>query len=139
MEVKYCTHIVLGCVKDFLIISGTQECERHTVNAERRLDYIRNVTLFCLIVKVRHVFAGNFLMTTEVIVCTVSDAPKLAPSEREQELDVGRALAVEGKFGLVMITEAKLVFLESEGEQPFLRKCLPESRERPAHSSRRGC
>ena len=70
-------------------------------------------------------FAGNFLMTTEVIVCTVSDAPKLAPSEREQELDVCCALAVEGKFGLVMITEAKLVFLESEGEQPFLCKCFP--------------
>ena len=42
-------------------------------------------------------------MTSKIIICTVSDAPQLAPSEREQELDVCRALAVEGELCLVMV------------------------------------
>ncbi len=44
-------------------------------------------------------------MLGQVVVGTVSDAPELAPAEREQELDIGGTFAVEAELLGRMVAE----------------------------------
>ena len=96
MEMQNGTHI--AAFQLFFVISTTQKCQNHTVCTKRRLDNIRNVFFFLLIIKIAHILAGYILMLCQVIVGTVCDTPQLAPSKREEELDVGCTFAVEAQF-----------------------------------------
>ena len=64
-------------------------------------------------------------MAAEVIVCPVSDSPEFSPSEREQELNIGRRLAVEAELLLGMITKSQLIVLQSEIIEPFMAEASP--------------
>ena len=64
-------------------------------------------------------------MLSQVIICSVSDSPQLAPSEREQELYVCSSLAVEAQFFLVMVTVTDFVILKAKGAQPVKTELLP--------------
>ena len=74
----------------FFIISVTKECEERAFNAERRLDNIRNVSFVFVRIKVRKVLSGCVLMLSKIVVCSVCNTPKLAPTEREEKFKVGR-------------------------------------------------
>ena len=116
---KHCTYVgSLGRSDILLVISAAQECQRYTVGAQRRLDDIRKILPVLHIVKISHILAGHFLMSSQVIICSVRDAPKLAPAEREQELQVRGRLAVERKLFLLMIPGTHFIVLHAEGLQP---------------------
>ena len=90
MEVHYCT----GCavLKRFLVVSLCNKCKEQTLNTERWLDNVRNVSLVCFLVEVVKLLAAGFDVLIEVLVCSVGNAPKLAPAEWEQVLKVGCCL-----------------------------------------------
>ena len=81
--------------------------------------------LIGLIIEVGHILTGNLLMTTQVIICSISNTPKLAPAEREQELKVCRCLRIEGKLCLLMVSCTKHLFRHTEGQEPVLTELLP--------------
>ena len=84
MEMEYCSYIrFLRCTDILFIISCTKESEYYTVCTEWWLDNVWQIFLILLIIKVCKILSWNFLMTSEVIICTISNAPKLAPSEWE--------------------------------------------------------
>src|SRR5699024_2069176 len=126
MEVKDCTHIrFFFCSDIFLVVSAAEECQHHTVRAERRLDYVRNVFLLCLVVKVCQILSGYVLMLCQIIICTVRDAPQLAPAEREEKFHVCGSLAVEGKLLFVMVAVTYFIVFQSERRQPVQAEALP--------------
>ena len=96
MEVKNGSHIALANL--FLIVSCTQECQRHTISTQGRFNHVRDVFLLLLIVKVGHILTGGVLMLGQIVIGTVCDTPQLAPSEREQKFQIGRRLAVEAQL-----------------------------------------
>ena len=90
------THIGLFlCADVLLVISLGDNGQEESFNAERRLDNVRNISLIGLGVKVVKRLARGFDMLCEVVVGPVSDAPELAPAEREQILKVSCCLGVE--------------------------------------------
>ena len=70
--------------KLLLIVGFSDNGEEKSLNAQRRLDNVGNVLLVCLRVKVFEGLAACFDMLSEVVVCSVGNAPKLAPTEREE-------------------------------------------------------
>ncbi len=69
----------VAALECLLIVCLAQECERHTVTAKRRLDDIRNVALLGLIIEVCEILAGDFLVTGQIVVGSVRNAPELTP------------------------------------------------------------
>ena len=55
MEMKHGTHITLPDL--FLIISAAEECQEKTLYANRRLNYIRDISPVFLIVKVGQILS----------------------------------------------------------------------------------
>ena len=64
-------------------------------------------------------------MLCQVIICSVSDSPELAPSEWEKEFHICGSLAVEAQLFLIMITVTNLIILKSESTQPVKAELLP--------------
>ena len=64
-------------------------------------------------------------MLLKVIVCSVGNAPKLTPAERESELKVCRCLGIERKLFLGMVSCAKLFLLETQSKKPLVAVILP--------------
>ena len=72
--------LALAVGQVLLIISLAQEGQSHAVTAQRRLDHIGDVVLVGLAVEVLEALAGGFLMTAQVVVGAVCNAPQLAQS-----------------------------------------------------------
>ena len=64
-------------------------------------------------------------MLCKVVVGSVGNAPKLAPSEREEELKVGGSLGVEAKLFGIMVAESEVFFRHAEGEEPIAAERTP--------------
>ena len=64
-------------------------------------------------------------MLCQVIICTVSNTPKFAPSKWEKEFDIGSCFTVEGQFLFVVITYTHLFFFHSERFQPVNTEIFP--------------
>ena len=64
-------------------------------------------------------------MLSKVVVCSVCDSPKLAPSKWEKELNVCSSLAVEAQLFLVMVTVTYFLILQSKRMQPVQAEALP--------------
>ena len=121
-------HVLLALAVDemLLVIRLAQKCQRHTVAAERRLDDVGDIVLVRLGVKVFQALAGCFLMTAEVVVRAVGNAPELAPiGEREGVFDVGRGTGVERELCRLMVAQAQVLFLDAEAQQPLFAVVLP--------------
>ena len=86
MKMKHCTNISLS--DSFLVIRINKERESNSVCTERRLNYIGNIVLVCFGVEICHILAGVVLVLSEVVIGSVSDTPKLSPSDREDDLKV---------------------------------------------------
>ena len=59
------------------------------------------------------------LVLTKVVVGTVGNAPKLAPSKREEELEVGGCLGIEAELLGIVVTESDVLFLQTDSKQPI--------------------
>ena len=125
MQVKHGTNVVLCFVDHFFVISVNKECKSHTVSTERGLDYVRNVMLARLLIEVGHILAAVGLVLTKVVVGTVSNAPKLAPSKREEELEVGGCLGVEAELVRIVVTQTEVLISHTEVEQELMAVVLP--------------
>ena len=133
MQAQDSTHIVLAVLiltHDLLVVSLAQEGQSHTVTAQRRLDDVGNVVLVALLVVVLQVLAGSFLVTAQVIVGTVGNAPQLTPAGAEGELifDIGGSTGVECQLCRLMVTQTQGLFLDTQGDQPVLAEVLPVSK-----------
>ena len=123
MKVKNNSYVTLA--DGLLIIRVNKECKRNSVSAERGLNNVGNVVLIGLGIEVGHILTGVILMLTEVIVGSVSDAPKLAPAEGEEELEVGGRLGVEAKLIGIVVTESEVLASHTEVEEPLVAEVLP--------------
>lgn len=76
MQVHYCT---AGAVLELLlIVSVAYNCKEQSLNAEGRLDNIRNVLLVGLGVEVFKALAGGLLVLSQVVVGAVA-TPQMSP------------------------------------------------------------
>ena len=112
-------------VDGFFVICVAQESKRNPVRAERRLDDIRDIACVVRRVKVFQALARMVLVLHQVVVRAVGNAPKLAPAEREEELDVGRCLGIEGKLFLCVVAQAQIFLFQAKRQQPVFAEILP--------------
>ena len=69
-----------------------------------------------ILVEIAQILAGGLLVTTEVIVRTVGNAPQLAPvGERKGVFDIRGGTGVEGELGLLMVAQAQMLLFDAEG------------------------
>ena len=64
-------------------------------------------------------------MLGKIIICTIRDAPQLAPPEREQKLNIRSPFAVEAKLLRRMIAQPHLIFLNSKVQKPVTAEAPP--------------
>ena len=113
--------LALAVGQMLLVVGLAQESQRHAVAAQRRLDDVGDVVLVGLAVEVLEALAGGLLMAAQVVVGAVGDAPQLAPiGKREGVLDVGGGAAVEGQLCRLVVTQAQVLLLDAEAQQPVL-------------------
>lgn len=64
-------------------------------------------------------------MLGQIIIGSVRNTPQFAPSEGEQELNIGGSLTVEAQFLRRVITKSHLVFLDAKRQQPVTAEASP--------------
>ena len=64
-------------------------------------------------------------MLGQIVIGSVRDTPQFAPTEGEQELDIGSSLTVEAQFLRRVITKSHLVFLDAKRQQPVTAEASP--------------
>ena len=111
---------------DLLIVCLAKECKSDAVAAERRLDDVGNIVLAGVLIEIGKILAGSLLMTAEVVIGAVCNAPQLAPvGEREGVFDVGCGAGIEGKLRRLVVAQAQMLFLDAETQQPVFAVVLP--------------
>ena len=125
MEMQNGSHIVLLGVQNLLVVSAAQESQHHTVRAQRGLDHVGDVFAVFFIVEIGQILSGHLLVTAQVIIGTVRDAPQLTPAEGEQEFHIRGGLAVEGQLLLLMIAVTHFLMLQAQAVQPVQTELLP--------------
>ena len=123
MEVQHHAHIVLAVLvlpHDLLVVGVAQHGQHAALHAEARLDDIGDILhhVLALALAVDQLLAARVGMLRQVVVRAVGDAPKLAPAEGEEVLEVGGCLGIEAKLlgGMVTESEMLLVYAETKKE-----------------------
>ncbi len=75
-------------LKLLLVICVNKEGKNRTLNTERGLDNVGDISFILFLIEISQIVARGVLMLSKVVIGSVSNAPKLAPAEREQELKV---------------------------------------------------
>ena len=120
--------LALGIHEVLFVVGLAQEGQRHTVTAQRRLDDVGDVVLVGLAVEVLQALAGSLLMAAQVVVGAVGNAPQLAPvGEREGIFDISGGTAVESQLCGLVVTQAQVLLLDAQAQQPVLAVILPVS------------
>ena len=109
----------------FFVVSVNEECESDTVSAERGLDNVGNVFFTGNVVEEFHGFSAVILMLGQVVVGTVSDAPKLTPAEREEIFEVGGRLGVEAELLGAVVAETEIFLVHAERVEEVCAVVLP--------------
>lgn len=65
---------------DLLVVCLAQKCKSNAVAAEGRLDDVGDVVLVGVLIEIGKILAGSLLMTAEVVIGAVCNAPQLAQS-----------------------------------------------------------
>ena len=118
---------LLVLADDLFIVSVAQDREHAALHAERRLDDVGDVFdhVLALALAIDHLHAAGVLMLREVVVRAVGNAPELAPAEREEELEVRRCLGVEAQLLGIVVAQAEVLVLQTDGEQPVVAERAP--------------
>ena len=77
------------------------------------------------LVEIGAILTGMILVLTEVVVCSVCNAPKLAPTEGEEELKVGGCLGIEAKLLGRVVAESKIFVLHAKVKKPLVTEVFP--------------
>ena len=117
--------VILFSIDDLLVIGVAEESQRHTVGAQRRLNYIRNIVLVGLLVKIGQILPRMVNMLLEVIVRPVGNPPKLAPAKREEKFNVCSCLGIEGQFFLFVVAQTHILLCHAEVQQPVAAEASP--------------
>ena len=125
MKVQHHADIVLFRVHDLLVIGVHQHGQHTALHAKGRLHHVGDVALVGLGVEVGQILAGHVLVLGQVVVGTVRHAPQLAPAEGEQELEVRGGLGVEAQLLGVVVTQAEVLVLQSDAQQPVVAEGAP--------------
>ena len=64
-------------------------------------------------------------MLSEVVVCSVGNAPELTPAEREEILEVCSCLRIEAELLGRVVSQAEILLFESESEEEVLAVASP--------------
>ena len=88
MEVHNNSCVILFRVNNLFVISLSDEGKEEPFNAERWLNNIWNISFARGLVKIVKAFSAGLDVLSEVIVGSVRNAPKLAPTEREKKFKV---------------------------------------------------
>ena len=114
METKHGTYVVLFGIQHLFVIGTAEERKDHTVCAQRRLDNVGHVTGLLFVVKIGKILVGYFLMSLQVVVGSVGNAPQLAPAEREQEFHVRGGLAVKAQLFFFVVSVTDFFVLQAQ-------------------------
>ena len=125
MEAHYDAGVVLLCVDNFLVICFNKKRESHTVSTERGLDNVGDITLVGFGIEVSEILAGMLDVLGEVVVGSVGNAPKFAPAEREEVLEVGGCLGIEGKLLGLVVAKTEVFFFYVKAEKPIVAIASP--------------
>ena len=102
---------------DLLLVVGVaQEGEERAVDAERRLDHVRDVAL--LVADPLERRARVLGVLAQVVVAAVRDALELLPADREEVLDVARRARVVRELVRVVRAHAQVRRADAEAEVP---------------------
>ena len=123
MKVKYGTNVALGDL--LLVICVNKECKSNSVRAERGLYNVGNVVLVCLLVEEGEILAGVVTVLGKVVVGSVGNTPELAPTEGEEELEVGGCLGIEAKLLGIVVTKSEVLILKTDGKKPLMAEVSP--------------
>ena len=118
MEVQHHAHIVVALLvlpDDLLVVGVAQHSQHAALHAEARLDDIGDILHHVLALAVDQLLAARVGMLRQVVVRAVSDAPKLAPAEGEQELEVRRCLGVEAQLLGIVVAQTQILVLQTDG------------------------
>ena len=94
----------------FFVVCVAKHGKKRSARAERRLDDVRHIRFACNGVGVVQLFARELGVFFKVVIGAVGYAPKLAPAEREQVLEIARRLGVERQLGFVVVAYAQILF-----------------------------
>ena len=125
MEMKNGSDVVLCLVDNLLVVCIAKNGKNASFYAERGLNDIGDVSLVCLGIEVGEILVRGVLMLGKVVVGSVGNAPELAPSEREEELEVGGCLGIEAKLLGIVVAETDVFVAQTDGEQPVVAEFSP--------------
>ena len=130
MEVQHHAHIVVALLvlpDDLLVVGVAQHSQHAALHAEARLDDIGDILhhVLALALAVDQLLAARVGMLRQVVVRAVGDAPKLAPAEGEQELEVRRCLGVEAQLLGIVVAQTQILVLQTDGQQPVVAERAP--------------
>ena len=143
-------HGALAALDLLDLVGVDEEGERGAVGAGGRLDHVRDVALFGLLVEVLELLAAELGVLGEVEVAAVGDPLELRPADREEVLDVAGPRGVVGELVGVVGADAQVVGADAELGVPALAlldpvlgttaRLRPAARRTPSPSARtRGC
>ena len=101
---------------DLLVVGVDDERERGAVDADRRLDHVRDVAL--LVADPLELRARRLGVLPQVEVAAVRDALELLPADREEVLDVARRARVVRQLVGVVRADAQVRLAQAEVEVP---------------------
>ena len=107
------------------VVCVAEERKGYAVCTEGGLDNVGDISLVGFRVKVVKGLTAEFAVLRKVVVGSVRNAPKLAPAEREQELEVGGSHGIEAQLLLGMVAAADVLLGHAKAEQPAFAVVFP--------------
>ena len=118
-------HVVLLGVHHLFVIGVAEDGKDRALHAQRGLDDVGDIVLVLVLVVVGQVLARGVLVLGQVVVGAVGHAPQLAPAEGEEELKVGGGFGVEAQLLGVVVPQAQVLVLQTDGQKPVVAELPP--------------
>ena len=118
----------VAAFQGFLVVAVHHDHKHESVKTHGWLDYVWDVFLVGLRIKVGHILFAVFLVTLQIVVGSVGNTEDFSPTEiREVVFDVSRGFGIESELGRLVIAEAKVLGFRSEALDEFKAVILPVS------------
>ena len=104
----------LLAIGDILIIGIAEKSQHTPVDTGRRLDDIRQIVLFGLLIVILQVLAAAIGMLGQIIVAPAGNTFQFRPAHREKEVDIETAQSIMGQLFLAMLAEFEVFFAHAQ-------------------------